>query len=212
MITGERIRRKLKGGGVRQHTYYRCANNKPGDDHPTVRWREADLEDAIVAELDAMRLPDGETAEWFRRTITGAFGQLRGDKNHQKRVLARKKAEVEKQSERLLSLYLDGHLDARTYQDKSTTMQGQMRELEEGLSACMDIDGSCMDIAMRVFDFTQNAAEVWRGSKIAGKQRILRAISLNRTLSDVSLGVEKRKPFSFLTERLPVRTSRGDWI
>ena len=212
MITGERIRRKLKGGGVRQHTYYRCANNKPGDDHPTVRWREADLEDAIVAELDAMRLPDGETAQWFRRTITSAFGQLRGDKNHQKRVLARKKAEVEKQSERLLSLYLDGHLDARTYQDKSTTMQGQLRELEEGLSACMDIDGSCMDIAMRVFDFTQNAAEVWRGSKIAGKQRILRAISLNRTLSDVSLAVEKRKPFSFLTERLPVRTSRGERI
>jgi site-specific DNA recombinase len=44
MITGECIRRKLSGGGVRLHTYYRCANNKPGDDHPTVRWREADLE------------------------------------------------------------------------------------------------------------------------------------------------------------------------
>ena len=36
-ITGERIRRKLKGGGVREHLYYRCANNHPGDDHPTVR-------------------------------------------------------------------------------------------------------------------------------------------------------------------------------
>jgi site-specific DNA recombinase len=29
-ITGERIRRKLKGGGVREHLYYRCANNHPG--------------------------------------------------------------------------------------------------------------------------------------------------------------------------------------
>jgi hypothetical protein len=26
-ITGERIRRKLKDGGVREHIYYRCANN-----------------------------------------------------------------------------------------------------------------------------------------------------------------------------------------
>ena len=54
MITGERIRRKLKDGGVRVHTYYRCANNHPDDDHPKVRWREADLEDAIAAELDTM--------------------------------------------------------------------------------------------------------------------------------------------------------------
>jgi len=46
---------------------------------------------------------------------------------------------------------------------------------------------------------------------MGGKQRILRAVSLNRTLNDVNLVLEKRKPFSFLTERLPVRTSRGDW-
>ena len=37
-ITGERIRRKLKDGGVREHIYYRCANNSPGDDNPRVRW------------------------------------------------------------------------------------------------------------------------------------------------------------------------------
>ena len=36
-ITGERIRRKLKGGGVREHIYYRCSNNHPGPEHPTVR-------------------------------------------------------------------------------------------------------------------------------------------------------------------------------
>ena len=31
-ITGERIRRKLRGGDVHEHTYYRCANNHPGPD------------------------------------------------------------------------------------------------------------------------------------------------------------------------------------
>jgi len=67
-----------------------------------------------------------------------------------------------------------------------------------------------MDMTVKVFDFTQQAAEVWRGSKIAGKQRILRAVSLNRTLNDVTLCLEKRKPFSFLAKRLPVRTSRGE--
>jgi len=100
--------------------------------------------------------------------------------------------------------------DARV--DCIVRVQGQIREVENGLSACGDIDPACRDLAIQAFDFTQKAADVWRGSKIAGKQRILRAVSLNRTLSDVSLELEKRKPFSFLAERLAVRTSRGDRI
>ena len=93
-------------------------------------------------------------------------------------------------------------------------LQGRIREVEreveKALAACSDTDPAFRDMVVKVPDFTQQAAEVWRGSKIAGKQRILRAVSLNRTLGDVSLAIEKRKPFSFLTERLPVRTSRGD--
>jgi len=191
-------------------TYYRCANNKPGDDHPRVRWREADLDNAIIAELESMRMPTPETGEWFRGTLDKAFGRLRGDHGEQKRILGRKKVELERQSERLLSLYLDGHLDAGTYQDRSASFQGQIREVENGLSACGDLDPSCRDLAIQVFDFTQKAADVWRGSKMGGKQRILRAVSLNRTLNDVTLCLKKRKPFSCLTERLPVRTSRGE--
>ncbi len=59
-ITGERIRRKLRGGGVREHVYYRCANNHPGPDHPPVRWKAEDLEQAIVDDLgqDASRFRD----------------------------------------------------------------------------------------------------------------------------------------------------------
>ncbi len=59
-ITGERIRRKLRGGGVREHIYYRCANNAPGPDHPIVRWRESDLEMAIVNDLHTLQFPDKE--------------------------------------------------------------------------------------------------------------------------------------------------------
>lgn len=210
MITGERIRRKLNDGGVRVHIYYRCANNHPDDDHPTIRWRESDLDAAVIAELESMRMPTAETGEWFRDTLDKAFSRLRGDQGQQKRILARKKVELERQSERLLSVYLEGHLDAGTYQDRSASLQGQIREVETGLSACGDLDPSCRDLAIRVFDFTQKAVELWRGSKIGGKQRILRAVSLNRTLSDVTLCLEKRKPFSLLTERLPVLSSRGD--
>ena len=212
MVTGERIRRPRKDGSHKVHMYYRCANNKPGPDHPRVRWREADLEDAVCAELDKMRLPTEETRTWFRESINKAFEDFRGDHNRRKRVLGRKKVELEKQSQRLLSLYLEGHVDAVTYQDQSTNLKGRIREVEDGLAACSDVDPSCRDTALQAFEFTQNASEIWRGSKIAGKQRILRAVSLNRTLNDTTIAIEKRKPFSFLAERLPVRTSRGDWI
>lgn len=212
MITGERIRRKLKDGSIRLHTYYRCANNHPPDDHPIIRWREPDLDQAIIAELDAMRMPTPETSGWFRDTLHRSFGQLHGDHSQQRRILGRKKVDLEKRKERLLTLYLDGHLDAGTYQDRAAALQGQTQELEDGLSRSGDIDPACRDMALRVFDFTQNAADVWRGSKTAGKQRILRAVSLNRTLNDTSLVLEKRKPFSLLTERLAVQTSRGGRI
>ncbi len=42
------------------------------------------------------------------------------------------------------------------------------------------------------------------------KREILNAVSLNRMLGDVSLVVEKRKPFDELVKRLLVTPSRGD--
>jgi len=46
-------------------------------------------------------------------------------------------------------------------------------------------------MVMWVYDFTQNAVAIWRGSKMAMKQQILREISLNRTMGATSLCLEK---------------------
>jgi hypothetical protein len=37
-------------------------------------------------------------------------------------------------------------------------------------------------------------------------------LALNRTLSDVSLVTQKRKPIDVLAKRLDLKKSRGDWI
>jgi hypothetical protein len=42
---------------------------------------------------------------------------------------------------------------------------------------------------------------VWRGSNTAKKREILEVVSLNRHVDDVTLVLEKRKPFDFLAER-----------
>ncbi len=212
MMTGERIRRKLKGGGVRIHTYYRCANNKPGEDHPKVRWKEQDIEEQVLKELDTMKMPTPELADWFGQALEESFAELRNNGISQKRILSRKRTELAQQNERLLQLYLQGHLDAVTFQDKSTMLQGQIQEVEQALAACSDIDPACGAMARQVYDFTQDASRIWLSSNKETKQRLLRAFSLNRTVTDTTLCLEKRKPFSFLTERLPVQISRSDWI
>ncbi|RLS53572.1 MAG: hypothetical protein DWH91_14115 [Planctomycetota bacterium] len=92
-ITGERIKRKLKGGGGRLHDYYRCANNYPTDDHPSVRWRGDDLEDAIVADLETIRIPDGELAEWFNQTLQAAFKNTSEVQRQQRLTLKKRTTE-----------------------------------------------------------------------------------------------------------------------
>ena len=56
--------------------------------------------------------------------------------------------------------------------------------------------------------FTKNAAQIWRGSMIDQKREILESVSLNRLLGDVTLVVEKRKPFDELAKRPLVTPSR----
>ena len=60
--------------------------------------------------------------------------------------------------------------------------------------------------------FWQRAADTCRRWKRPEKRTILRTISLNRVLSDVTLCVEKRKPFDVFAERLSLGFGRGDWI
>ena len=104
-ITGERIRRKLKDGGVNEHTYYRCANNSPGPDHPRVRWKSEDLERAIVDDLTKMRLATPEIATWFRSELSAAVTDLTVYRRRQSTSLAKRRTELATMQDRLLNAY-----------------------------------------------------------------------------------------------------------
>lgn len=210
LVTGERIHRKLRHGGVNLHIYYRCANNRPN--HPTVRWRVADLENAVLRDLEAMKFRSPETAEWFRTALSRALSDEASERRRLTVAAEKRKAELAAQEKRLLSLYLCGDIDEGTYRNKSTELRGHAEEAKQPLQQCGDIEPARGDLALAAFDFTQHAAEVWKGSKIQIKRRILEALSLNRTLSDTTLCLQKRKPFSFLTERLSIQPNRGGEI
>ena len=61
-----------------------------------------------------------------------------------------------------------------------------------------------------MFDWSQKAADIWRGSNTTARRQIPDSICLNRQVSDVTLVTAERKPFDFFVERLPLKKSRGD--
>ena len=66
------------------------------------------------------------------------------------------------------------------------------------------------DTAVRLFDWSQRAADLWVGSNNTTRREILDSICLNRTVSNTSLVTEKRKPFDVFAEGLDSENSRGD--
>jgi hypothetical protein len=109
--------RKLKGGGVRHHHYYRCANNHPGADHPRVRWSAEDLEQSIIRELEQLRMPSPEIAAWFRTALTAAFSDLSAQERQQRTTLGKRQTELKSMQARLLNAFLASTIDEETRGD-----------------------------------------------------------------------------------------------
>ena len=212
MITGERIKRKLKGGGVRLHDYYRCANNYPDSEHPSVRWRADDLEDAIVADLAKLRMPDDEVANWFRSSLQVAFSQIVDHQRNQRMALSKRRSELATMNDRLLNAFLAGSIDEPTFNAKLAALRDEAAQIEERLGNVATLEPPDVRAALAVFEFSQNVPDLWRGSKMLEKRRILETLSLNRMLGDVTLVLEKRKPFDELAKRLEIQLSRDDRI
>ena len=211
-ITGERINRKLKGGGVRVHDYYRCANNYPDDDHPTVRWRAEDLEDAIVADLSSFRLPDEETVEWFRGALRSAFTDITGLFRNQRSAQTKRRSELTAMNDRLLNAFLAGAIDEPTFDAKRASLRDELAVIEASLAKVVTAEATDVRAALAVFEFSQKIPKIWRDSNMLEKRRILEVVSLNRVVGDVTLELEKRRPFDELAKRPSIQSSRADRI
>ncbi len=211
-ITGERIRRKLRNGNCNTHVYYRCGNNHPEPDHSKVRWREPDVEAAIIKELESLRLPTPRHSQWFRDALAAAFDDVDAAQSQQKKTLAKRRTELSNMQDRLLNGYLAGTIDEEAFKAKTVDLKQQAEDVERLLDEAGNFDPAFGQAALAAFDFSQNLVSIWNGSNSAGKREILECVSLNRTLTDVTLVLTKRKPFDFLAERPFLKKSRGDWI
>ena len=88
----------------------------------------------------------------------------------------------------------------------------QSRSPDGSLDKLGDMDPARGELAVSLFDWTQQAADIWRGSNNSIRREILDAVCLNRCLNDEYLVLTKRKPFGAFAERLLLKNSRGDRI
>ena len=98
------------------------------------------------------------------------------------------------------------------YKAKSNELKAEVTRADEALVQLGEVDPARGETALVLFDWTQRAADIWRGSNNAVRRQILDAICLNRTLGHVNLVTTKRKPFDVLAEGLDSKNSRGDRI
>ncbi|MDB4733113.1 hypothetical protein OAF42_01585, partial [Planctomicrobium sp.] len=90
------------------------------------------------------------------------------------------------------------------------TLRDELAQVEESLASDDNVATADVRAAMEIFEFSQKIGRIWRGSKMLEKRRILETVSLNRMLGDVSLVIEKRKPFCELAKRPHIQLSRDD--
>jgi DNA invertase Pin-like site-specific DNA recombinase len=211
-ITGELIRRKLKEGGVREHVYYRCAAHHRDPNHAPVRWTADNLEQAIVSDLNGMRIGCPGVAAWFRKELQAAVTDLSTSQRRQSATLAKRRSELAAMQDRLLNAYLTGTVEECAYKTKVVELKAEVAKTDETLANLRAVRGTCAETAVLLFDFAQRAGEIWRGSNDGVRREILDAVCLNRALGHLTLDLVKRKPFDILSKRLDLKDSRGDRI
>lgn len=211
-LTGERIQRKLADGSVNVHVYYKCGNNQPETGHPLVRWREGVLEDAVVKELESMRIPNPEVARWMRGAISAAFADAAQADAMRRKVLTKRQTEVKGMLDRLLNAYLEGLVEEPAFKAKQADLKRELAEVGQQLDGGSTWDPKRGELALAAFDFSQQAAEIWRRSNWAVRREILAAVSSNRHVDAVKLCLEKRKPFDAFIEGPLTSFGRTDRI
>ncbi len=211
-ITGERIKRKLGNGGIREHIYYRCGNNSPLAEHPRLRWRESDLESAIIEHLEAFKFPSEEMATWFRGAVEAMFADREQLERNRRRALNKRRTDLANMQERLLNTFLGGTIEESTFSAKSVDFKAQQADVEQQLCELPRQDLNQAENVLKAFNLSQNMVETWRRSNSLARRELLDCISLNRSLSDVSLYIVRRKPFDIFAERPFLENSRGERI
>jgi len=206
-ITGEIITKKTTG---KEYAYYRCSGyNAPG--HPRDRVSEAALDRQVVAMFERMVVtPDVQ--DWFLMVLRARTQAVREESMLQHDELTRQISSIEAQKDKLVNLRLADEIDAATFSKKNTELRDRTAQAQVQLDALGRGRAEHAEIAVQVFELSQNFVAQWVKARPEAKRQILDLVCLNLKLNGASLCPTMRKPFDLTAEGLNLAKHRGDKI
>ena len=75
--------------------------------------------------------------------------------------------------DRLLNASIAGSIDEATFKAKGDDLKPQIATVDDSLASVEDIDEACAETALYLFDWSHEAADLWRGSNTASRREIL---------------------------------------
>jgi site-specific DNA recombinase len=190
-LTGERPTKKRKDGSKAIHYYYRTNRPKEGQ---AIRWRAADLEEAVARELDKLTLPE-DIRNLFREKLKmelAAEGQYRKAAAN---LLQKRIGELRSRMDKLMNAFLDGTVDKDAYSAKRSELQAELDAVRAEVSAEDSATDKTYDDIILAFDMSQGLGATFRGSNSARKRRILEAVCSNLQADATTVYVEWSYPF-----------------
>ena len=210
-VTGEAVAKKLKGGGVRKHFYYRCSKYTT-EAHPRHRLKQAAIDEQILALFQKLRIADDDVRDWVVEVLRKRTQSEQQESSDRVVEINKQLAEIRRQQDELLEMRLHREVEGEQYTRKNR----ELRERESRLLLEVEVQTrdrhENADVAVKAFELSQNLVAKWDRADFDAKRRLLEIICLNLTLDGVTLCPEWRKPFDLLAEGLPLEKSRGDRI
>ncbi len=205
------IKQKNTKAGIREYRYYRCANYTKND-HPRHRIKEAAFDAVILNLFDQIKVKDESVRKWIVKVLQAKTKD--GQRLHSECFdeIKRQLTTVKQQRDRLLNLRLVDEINEQTFADKDTDLRDRQDRLELEIKAHGRQQSENADIALKVFELSQQLKDKWVSAEIPEKRRILEILCLNFSLVDANLCMTIRKPFDILSKGLSVHSGRGDRI
>ena len=104
-------------------------------------------------DLETIRIPDGELAEWFNQALQAAFKNTSEVQRQQRLTLKKRTAEIEAMQERLLNAYLAGTIDEQALVAKQTQLRDEAATAAATLATSGEVHPEDVQTALGVFQF-----------------------------------------------------------
>lgn len=101
----------------------------------------------------------------------------------------------------MLDAFLAGHVEKNDYEKKADELRVERERTRRQMEQDNKVHEDFTEIALKVFNLSQNAAETWFGSCSSTRRELLEILCTNREADDVSLRLTWRSPFDVLAKQ-----------